>query len=86
MAETCSAAAALAPYRILATAGGMTDVGRPWNKSCFESRVLEAIFQSGHPEAGIFPISLTRNLDLEGPAYRIWRAEQAWPSRRWVSF
>jgi hypothetical protein len=66
MAETCSAAAALAPCRILATAGGMTDVGRPWNKSCFESRVPEAIFQSGHPEAGIFPISLTRNLDLEG--------------------
>jgi DNA-binding MarR family transcriptional regulator len=32
----------------------------------FESRVLELMSQSGHPQARISHISLTRNLDLRG--------------------
>jgi DNA-binding MarR family transcriptional regulator len=44
------------------------NVGRLLNNavSRFESRVLELMSQSGHPEARISHISLTRNLDLEG--------------------
>ena len=44
------------------------NVGRLLNNalSRFESRVLELMSQSGHPQARISHISLTRNLDLEG--------------------
>jgi DNA-binding MarR family transcriptional regulator len=44
------------------------NVGRLLNNAVarFESRVLELMSQSGHPDARISHISLTRNLDLEG--------------------
>jgi len=43
-------------------------VGRLLNNavSRFESRVLQLMSQSGHPQARISHISLTRNLDLNG--------------------
>lgn len=44
------------------------NIGRLLNNavSRFESRVLEFMSQSGHPQARISHISLTRNLDLKG--------------------
>jgi DNA-binding MarR family transcriptional regulator len=44
------------------------NVGRLLNNavSRFESRVLELMSQSGHPQARISHVSLTRNLDLKG--------------------
>jgi len=44
------------------------NVGRLLNNavSRFESRVLELMSQSGHPQARISHVSLTRNLDLRG--------------------
>jgi DNA-binding MarR family transcriptional regulator len=44
------------------------NIGRLLNNavSRFESRVLELMSQSGHPQARISHISLTRNLDLKG--------------------
>jgi DNA-binding MarR family transcriptional regulator len=44
------------------------NVGRLLNNaiSRFESRILELMSRSGHPEARISHISLTRNLDLKG--------------------
>jgi DNA-binding MarR family transcriptional regulator len=68
MAKTRSAAAALVPRRDLSDGWRHDNVGRLLNNavSRFESRVLEFMSQSGHPEARISHISLTRNLDREG--------------------
>jgi DNA-binding MarR family transcriptional regulator len=44
------------------------NVGRLLNNAVarFESRILELMSESGHPQARISHISLTRNLDLKG--------------------
>jgi DNA-binding MarR family transcriptional regulator len=68
MAKTRSAAAALGPWRNPGHRWRHDNVGRLLNNavSRFESRVLEFMSRSGHPEARISHVSLTRNLDLEG--------------------
>jgi DNA-binding MarR family transcriptional regulator len=68
MAKTRRAVAALVPCRSLVDRWRHDNIGRLLNNavSRFESRVLEVMSQSGHPEARISHISLTRNLDLEG--------------------
>ena len=68
MAKTRSAAAALVPRKDPGDGWRHDNVGRLLNNavSRFESRVLEIMSQSGHPEARISHISLTRNLDGEG--------------------
>jgi DNA-binding MarR family transcriptional regulator len=68
MTKTRSAATALVPRRDLGDGWRHDNVGRLLNNavSRFESRVLEFMFQSEHPEARISHISLTRNLDREG--------------------
>jgi DNA-binding MarR family transcriptional regulator len=67
-AKTQSAAAAPAPGRDPGDGWRHDNVGRLLNNavSRFESRVLELMSQSGHPEARISHVSLTRNLDLAG--------------------
>jgi hypothetical protein len=55
------------------------NVGRLLNNavSRFESRVLDLMSRSGHPQARISHVSLTRNLDRGGLAYLSSRAERA---------
>ena len=67
-AKTRSAAAARVPRRDPEDRWRYDNVGRLLNNavSRFESRVLELMSQSGHPQARISHISLTRNLDLKG--------------------
>nr|WP_041756302.1 MarR family transcriptional regulator [Bradyrhizobium sp. ORS 278] len=50
------------------TAWRRGNVGRLLNNAVrrFESRVLELMVASGHPESRIAHVSLTRNLDIEG--------------------
>jgi DNA-binding MarR family transcriptional regulator len=59
---------ARAPRRNLADRWRHDNVGRLLNNavSRFESRVLQLMSQSGHPQARISHVSLTRNLDLAG--------------------
>jgi DNA-binding MarR family transcriptional regulator len=68
MAKTRSAAAALVPGRDRGDGWRHDNIGRLLNNavSRFESRVLECMSRSGHPEARISHISLTRNLDRDG--------------------
>jgi DNA-binding MarR family transcriptional regulator len=68
MAKTRSAAAALVPVGDRGDGWRHDNIGRLLNNavSRFESRVLELMSQSGHPEARISHISLTRNLDRTG--------------------
>jgi DNA-binding MarR family transcriptional regulator len=68
MTETRSAAFALVPRAEPGDGWRHDNIGRLLNNavSRFETRVLEFMSQSGHPEARISHISLTRNLDLEG--------------------
>ena len=67
-AKTRNRAAAIAPRRDPGDRWRHDNVGRLLNNavSRFESRVLELMSQSGHPQARISHISLTRNLDLQG--------------------
>jgi DNA-binding MarR family transcriptional regulator len=68
MARTRSAAAARAPRKEAGDSWRHDNVGRLLNNAVarFESRVLALMSQSGHPQARISHISLTRNLDLDG--------------------
>jgi DNA-binding MarR family transcriptional regulator len=68
MAKTRAAAAALVSCGNLGDRWRHDNVGRLLNNavSRFESRVLEFMSQSGHPQARISHMSLTRNLDLDG--------------------
>src|SRR5262245_51173071 len=61
-------AAALVPGKHLRDSWRHDNVGRLLNnaRSRFEARVLELMSQSGHPQARISHLSLTRNLDLKG--------------------
>ncbi|CCE01413.1 MarR family transcriptional regulator [Bradyrhizobium sp. STM 3809] len=56
------------PAARAATAWRRGNVGRLLNNAVrrFESRVLELMVASGHPESRIAHVSLTRNLDIEG--------------------
>ena len=67
-AKTRSAPVAPDPRRELGDRWRHDNVGRLLNNavSRFESRVLELMSHSGHPQARISHISLTRNLDLKG--------------------
>jgi DNA-binding MarR family transcriptional regulator len=67
-ARMLSAAAARVPRREPGDRWRHDNVGRLLNNAVarFESRVLELMSQSGHPQARISHISLTRNLDLKG--------------------
>jgi DNA-binding MarR family transcriptional regulator len=67
-ATTGSAAAARVSRRDAGDRWRHDNVGRLLNNAVarFESRVLELMSQSGHPQARISHISLTRNLDLGG--------------------
>jgi DNA-binding MarR family transcriptional regulator len=67
-AKTRSAADTRVARRDLGDRWRHDNVGRLLNNAVarFESRVLELMSQSGHPEARISHISLTRNLDLKG--------------------
>ncbi len=67
-AKTRGAAAARDPRGDLGDRWRHDNVGRLLNNAVarFESRVLALMRQSGHPQARISHISLTRNLDLKG--------------------
>jgi DNA-binding MarR family transcriptional regulator len=67
-ADTRTAPTALLPHNDLGDGWRHANVGRLLNNAVwrFESRVLEFMSRSGHPEARISHISLTRNLDREG--------------------
>jgi DNA-binding MarR family transcriptional regulator len=67
-AKARSAAETRVPRGGLADRWRHDNVGRLLNNavSRFESRVLELMSHSGHPQARISHISLTRNLDLKG--------------------
>jgi DNA-binding MarR family transcriptional regulator len=67
-AKARSVATARAPHREPGDRWRHDNVGRLLNNAVarFESRVLALMFQSGHPQARISHISLTRNLDLKG--------------------
>src|SRR5215470_384166 len=66
--ETRSAADTRIPRRDSVDRWRHDNVGRLLNNaiSRFESRVLELMSQSGHPQARISHIALTRNLDQKG--------------------
>src|SRR5215470_1834893 len=66
--ETRSAADTRIPRRDSGDRWRHDNVGRLLNNAVarLESRVLELMSQSGHPQARISHISLTRNLDLKG--------------------
>src|SRR6185295_414628 len=61
-------AAAAIPHKDFGDRWRHDNAGRLLNNavSRFESRVLQLMSRSGHPEARISHISLTRNLDLRG--------------------
>jgi DNA-binding MarR family transcriptional regulator len=67
-AKTRRAADASGPARSTGDRWRHDNIGRMLNNAVarFESRVLELMSQSGHPQARISQISLTRNLDLGG--------------------